>query len=82
LATSNPRPHKRIKTAAAPAAALNDNANSVKKKKNVASALLMFAPPQLARKTPNASTEDLDKWNSAGTSKQRKLAKARGQSKN
>ena len=38
-------------------------------------ALLMFAPPQLSRKTPNASTEDLDKWNSAGTSKQRKLAK-------
>ena len=51
------------------------------KKGHTASSILQFAPPQLSRNAPNASTEDLDKWNSAGVSKHRRLAIARGQNK-
>ena len=77
-AADNPRPRKRLKAQVSAPAVNIVHHGDVKKQSERTSTSLMFAPPQLLRKAPNTSIEDLDKWNSAGTSKQRKRAKTRG----
>lgn len=88
--TENTRPKKRLKSAVGQSAVDSHKQESMKKSapetgikrvKYASSSILMFAPPQLLRKTPNESTEDLDKWNSAGLSKHRKLASVRAKNK-